>query len=424
MPEPIITLQRRLTIVGAIRAGGEKPERGVGKKLDAWRITSPRESLVRQASELYGGPVSQWQSPVGPEWQVYTDSPELPVLVMPGYSLRQTYELWEGATKRTRLCDGLEEELTAGPCICNLEGADACDLYTRLTVALPELDTVLGWRLISRGANAAHELPTMLALIEARSGQSTFAPARLRIDERRGVKDGQVVRFVVPSLDLGVGYLGLVNGAPDGTRATGEGFTPALGRGPTVEEALAVVTQPPPASLPRSGRRQEPVTTGPAPGPEPPLPQIAGDNPRQAPAEPAAESPAPTPEQEAPGGTTEPQTKARTEPQANKLNVLVGTLREGGYIATGQLWQAIAGLRKWDTDALIIELDGRDKIEHVLHWAPLRDALTRPEAMQLIDWLEAKEKKVAAGKAEPITEAVRTFWDPKPRGPGDLPSGY
>jgi hypothetical protein len=83
MPEPIIALQRRLSLVGAIRAGGEKPPRGVGAKLDAFRLTSPRRELLDQAAKLYGGEVTPWQSPVGQEWQVYTQHEELPVLVMP-----------------------------------------------------------------------------------------------------------------------------------------------------------------------------------------------------------------------------------------------------------------------------------------------------------------------------------------------------
>src|SRR5215831_14200689 len=154
MPEPIIQLQRRLTLVGALRAGGEKPERGVGKKLEAWRVTSPRRQLVEQAATLYGGEVSKWTGPNGDEFQTYTEVDELPVLLMPSYSLDQRYELWEGVTKRTRRCDGIEVELPDGTtqaCICNAENDDKCDLYTRLVVCLPEMDTVLGWRVITRG---------------------------------------------------------------------------------------------------------------------------------------------------------------------------------------------------------------------------------------------------------------------------------
>jgi Recombination directionality factor-like len=294
-PVPIIELQRRLTLVGAIRAGGEKPERGPGRKLESFRLTSPRQPLILQAAELYGGPVSPWRSPIGKEWQVYTEAEEIPVLVMPGYSLRQAYELWEGATKRTRLCDGLEEELTGGPCLCNAEGEDRCDLYTRLVVALPELDTVLGWRLISRGANAGHELPTMMALVEARAGGSPFVPARLRLDERRGVVNEQVVRYVVPTLDFGIGYAALA-GAQNGPRALPPGsdpgvrgeppvasgavsdasgaFIPAKRHDPSVREALEAISKP---GEPRSTRTAPLAPHHPAAKERPPLPTPTGD---------------------------------------------------------------------------------------------------------------------------------------------------
>jgi hypothetical protein len=177
-PVPLIELQRRLSLVGAIRAGGERPKSGraPGKKLEAWRITSPRQPLIEQAASLYGGTISPWEGPNGREFQVYTDVDELPVLVMPSYSLRQTYELWEGVTKRMRLCDGVDEELSGAPCICNQTGDDKCDVYTRLVVALPELDTVLGWRLISKGINAAHELPAMIGLIQHAGGSARSSP--------------------------------------------------------------------------------------------------------------------------------------------------------------------------------------------------------------------------------------------------------
>lgn len=203
-PTPIIELQRRLSIVGAIRCG-EKTERGAPKRLETFRITSPSRGLVDQAAALYGGDVSAWQSPSGSEWQVTTTANELTVLVMPGYSLKQTYELWEGATKRTRVCDG-QEMSDGAACLCDAEGVDRCDLYTRLVVALPELDTVLGWRLITKGVNAGHEIPTLMGLIHSVSEGRPFVPAKLRLVERSGVKDGQKVRYVVPTLDLGAGY--------------------------------------------------------------------------------------------------------------------------------------------------------------------------------------------------------------------------
>ena len=247
-PVPIIELQRRLSIVGAIRCG-ERTDKGAPRKLDTFRITSPDRKLVDQAAGLYGGAPAAWQSPSGPEWQVVTTSAELPVLVMPAYSLTQTYELWEGATKRSRVCDGTDM-IDGSPCLCNQEpGDDLCDLYTRLVVAMPELDTVLGWKLITKGVSAGHEIPTLMGLIRSVSDGKPFVPAKLRLVERHGVKDGQKVRFVVPTLDLGAGYaqLATLSAAPS-VPALPSGYTPVepkqLSVGVSVEEGLAAASAP------------------------------------------------------------------------------------------------------------------------------------------------------------------------------------
>lgn len=347
-PTPLIDLQRRLSLVGAIRAGGEKQPKAPGRKLENWRITSARKALIEQAAALYGGDVTPWQSPVGQEYQTYTAVDELPVLLMPSYSLRQTYELWEGATKRMRLCDGVDEELSGGPCICNQTGDDKCDLYTRLVVALPELDTLLGWRVITKGLNAAHELPTMLDAARATSDRP-FVPARLRLEQRRGVVNEQVTRFVVPTLDLGVGYAALAAG--NGSQAL---LTPA---DRDVHPVLEASTRAP-------AREDNPAPPDLAPPDEP----------------------------------HEGHMLQRDEPMWKKLNVLVGTLREGGHITTDGLYEAIASLRETAGLDLAAILNGYDE-EHVLHWSPLRDSLTRSEAHQLIDWLVEKERRVNAGGA-------------------------
>jgi hypothetical protein len=382
MPTPLIELQRRLSLVGAIRAGGQKPERGVGRKLEAWRITSPRQQLIEQAAALYGGEVTQWQSPVGNEWQVYTETSELPVLLMPSYSLRQTYELWEGATKRTRLCDGVDEELSGGPCICNEEGVDRCDLYTRLVVALPELDTLLGWRVITRGANAAGELPTMIDA--ARASGATFVPARLHLEQRRGVKDGQVVRFVVPVLDLGVGYAALA--------AATTPALPAASNGPTSERVLDAVV---PEGAPRSRRA---AAFGPESiSPEEARPHVVPD-----------------------AGEQSEQTYLATDAQKRKLDVLVSTLRKSGALTTDGLYDAVA-TRLRETAGLDLAATTPDYIDPhgvthkaldddgTTHYAPLRETLTRVEANTVIDWLVKLEVREAVVAAEPtVAESATT----------------
>lgn len=407
-PTPIIDLQRRLALVGAVRAGGEKPERGVGAKLDAYRLTSPRRELIEQAAQLYGGDVTPWQSPVGQEWQCYTTSEELPVLVMPGYSLQQSYELWEGTTKRTRKCDGVEDDVSGGPCVCNAEGVDRCDLYTRLVVALPELDTALGWRLITRGANAAHELPTMMALIEARAGGAAFVPARIRIAHRRGVKDGQTVRYVVPVLDLGLSYLDMAGAEAlqNGPRAPlpssdVTGYQPATRALTSTSDAVGAL------SAPRSGLGPRiPPMADPSPAdfnaePAPPV------DVEQTPDAPPVEQTPPPPSQfvapeDVPFGNeptaTTPQSRHRTEPQATKLNVLIGKLRTPGHITTDGLYKAVAQMRGVGGLELANSLGGYDE-NHVLHWSPLRDSLDRAEANMLIDRLAIMEARIAGEQA-------------------------
>jgi hypothetical protein len=426
-PEPLISLQRRLTIVGAIRAGGEKPDRGVGKKLEHWRITSPRRQLVEQASALYGGAVSKWTSPIGEEWQCYTDVDELPVLVMPSYSVRQSYELWEGATKRTRLCDGVEDELSGGPCICNAQEDDKCDLYTRLVVCLPALDTVLGWRLITRGTVAGHELPTMMALINAQAGGATFVPAKLRLDQRKGVKDGQTVRYVVPVLDLAVSYLALAGPAADGSaRELPSGASPTPHpprREPTVEQALSAVAQP-------ASPQRNPSRTAAAYGP---VDDLDMDSVRA----PAVPSEAPQPQQTTatapPEAATSSQTKAITDPQARKLNVLVGKLRPD-HLTTEHLYQAVAKMRNLDVGIMAQVIEGSIDADGVFHFGPLRDSLTRVEAMQLIDRLVQLEGQAGVGETageQPERPASTSAGDadpgPDPSRPlafGEFPAGY
>ena len=366
-PVPIIDLQRRLSLVGAIRCG-EKSERGAPRRLDTFRITSPSRTLVGQAAGLYGGVPSEWQSPSGLEWQVTTTTTELPVLVMPGYSLRQTYELWEGATKRSRLCDG--QEMSDGtPCLCEKEGVDKCDLYTRLVVALPELDTVLGWRLISKGVNAGHEIPTLMGLILSVADGKPFVPAKLRLVERSGVKDGQKVRYVVPTLDLGAGYTAIAAASAPSREISPPAYTPIekqLAAPVAVSEALELTDA---GRKVRTGRSAAPMSD-------------VGDDFDAAPV-PASHHPA----------TTAP-TDYLTSAQAKKLNVLVGKLRPE-RITTDQLWAAVAKGRGVTVDDLVGRIGGRDTAG-VLHWALLRDCLSKTEASNLIERLSKLETEGAA----------------------------
>lgn len=245
-PQPIIARQRALSRVGEVRIGGERPARGAGKKLEHFRLTSQQRDIIDRCAELYGGKVTPWQSPAGDAWQLYTDAEALPCMVVVGYSLRQTYELWEGASKRLRQCDGIEEEFSGGPCICNTEGEDKCKTITRLMVVLPATGTLLGWQVRSQGENAARELAGSMAIVEQVAQGRAFVAATLRLMPRRSTINGQVVKYAVPVLDIDPAEMGARPSALDPGAAplaieAGEAttYTPlAVPDGPSPSEAL------------------------------------------------------------------------------------------------------------------------------------------------------------------------------------------
>lgn len=365
-PEPIISIQRRLAEAGRIRMG-EKGPKGEPKRLNHWRLTSPDKGLIEQAAGLYGGSPNPWESPTGPQFQLTTETNELPVLVLVNYSLRQSYEYRTSPTLVERRCDGVEMD-DGQPCLCAAEGEDKCDLITRLTVALPELTTLLGWRLESKGENAARELLGSLELVQGVAQGRPFVPAKLRIVERRGNVNGQPVRYVVPVLDCQVSYQALASQVPALEAGNGadapSGYRPieAVRERGSLREALTAA----PVATTRSGRSAAPIPEGdPLEFDDQPIP-VPDDTPR-----------AEVVEVKKPPKITADQKK--------KLNVLVGQLRESGRLHTEHLYSAVATLRGWPGVTELADVLGVDPTD--LHWAPLRDDLSKDEAHNLIDRL-------------------------------------
>lgn len=371
-PTPLIEIQRRLAEAGRIRMG-EKGDKGQPKRLTTWRITSADRSLVEQAAGCYGGEPKPWESPTGPQFEVVTTSTELPVLVMPGYSFSQGYEFRTSPTLVERRCDGIEMD-DGKPCVCNAEGDDKCVLLTRLTVALPELTTMLGWRLETKGDNAARELLGSMDLVAGVAAGRPFVPAKLRIVERRGNVNGQAVRYVVPVVDIAVAYGALLGGEQGRERAAlPVGYTPIEPRatnGVSLEEGLReaetqTLRKPPRVELIEDDEILD-DESGALPSPSAVSPDAAVD---------APESPKPTTR------------------QRNQIGAFISALRdERPVVTTEQLWANIAKARERDVEFLILGLGGRDDAG-VLHFGPLLASLTRVEASRLIDWFKRVEEK-------------------------------
>lgn len=212
MPISPLVLQTRHAELGRIRIGEKDPDRGYPRKLTSFRFTSLSRRYVEDLGALYGGSPAQWDNNGVPSWQVLSESSDIPVLVVKG-GVSQWFEWWQGGGIMHR-CDGIIDSATGEPCdqvstvATRVRGKEvrvnphqSAAPTTRLSVILPELEAIGVWRLETHGWNAAAEIPAVAELAEM---VSQMVPARLTLQERRTVKDGQVSRFVVPVLDLQV----------------------------------------------------------------------------------------------------------------------------------------------------------------------------------------------------------------------------
>jgi hypothetical protein len=196
----IIGLQRRLVEVGRIRMG-EKNERGLPTRLETWKLTSRDELRLRAAAKIFGGEVTEWKDHPG-HFALVTETDSLPILLMPGQALSQHYELWSGGGCKRR-CDGLNESISDGSCLCDPDARE-CKPHTRLNVLLPDVAGIGAWRLDTQGYYAATELSGTVDLLEVATMRGVLLPARLRIDQRAVLREGQTKRFPVPTLDIDV----------------------------------------------------------------------------------------------------------------------------------------------------------------------------------------------------------------------------
>lgn len=325
---PIITIQQRMTEVGRIRLGEQVPTKG-GRtrpsRLDRFRLTSHSRPAIESAADVYGGTVNPWQSPAGPQWQLTIEADALEVIVAPGESFSQWFELWSGGGCERR-CDGVALETFKGrdvrdqglACACPrdteervaqaAEGA-ACKPTTRLAVWLPRLAGIGVWRAETHGFYAAAELPGVVGLLQGLAAQGYRPVASMRIATRTVKRPGSATKtFPVLELDLpdvtlsgllgagaalpgeAVAVLGPGGGpqGPAGPRQLGPGAQgpggfdePPTGRRPARGERVTRPGTGTPPELPAESTMRRPAPAGPRSSPEPgnaPLPFPVDDD--------------------------------------------------------------------------------------------------------------------------------------------------
>ncbi|MBT9255402.1 hypothetical protein KMZ30_07425 [Phycicoccus sp. KQZ13P-1] len=226
MPIDPIVLQRRHAEVGRIRLGvqqdtGRKRNgRAVTRpaKLETFRFTSASRELVDAVAAVYGGEVKPWANGNLQQWEVITPANVVPVFVVKN-GVTQWMETWSGGGCVHR-CDGVRD-VEGNLCDPDDPQHREARATTRLSVMLPEIESIGVWRLESHGYNAAAEIP-MVAELAQHVGD--LVPAVLRVVERVSRSGGETKRFMVPQLDLLV--------TKDRLREIAD---TAAGRGPSLE---------------------------------------------------------------------------------------------------------------------------------------------------------------------------------------------
>lgn len=207
---PITDIQRNHAPVFSVRFGEKQGNRPV-KLMGKIRVTSSNRNVVQAFVDQYGGEVRQWEE----GWEAYLPRTDLPIMVLPGQSIQQWWELYKGGTCDRR-CDGETETLSGKPCICpsNIDERIAdkysCSPMTRLTFLCPEVEILGAGSLVTHGKIAAETLPQAVSVAEAALARGEMVPATLRAVQ----KVGKNRQYVIPQIEItGTSLLQLMSGS-------------------------------------------------------------------------------------------------------------------------------------------------------------------------------------------------------------------
>jgi hypothetical protein len=219
-------LPKKASELGRIRIGDLEPNKKGGgthpRKLENFRLTSNNKPLLHLAANLYGGEVQDWpEAPTTGQWELYTTTNSLDVLIPTFSAITISYEVWSGGGCQRR-CNGerithcpLDEDQIGRDCVCPADEQErgklaqdgkACARILRLNVILPDLPGTGVWRLDTKGFYATAELLGTLDMLKEAGAEHMMIEALLRLEQRsvKRVVGGQpkstTLKFAVPTL--------------------------------------------------------------------------------------------------------------------------------------------------------------------------------------------------------------------------------
>lgn len=278
---PIVDIQKRFRELGRIRMG-KKGARGAPQKLDTWRLTSKYREALEEAAKHYGGTVQEWNDAPGDgdQFELILDTDAIDIVIPPGQTLSQWYEMWSGGGCQKR-CDGQRQILRDVPCSCPTDPSEkmdaaaagnACKPVTRLNVILPKLPDLGVWRLESHGYHAAAELAGMAQISARATAQGHLLPARLRLDSRTVKRPGKPPNhFKVPVIETSATF-----GEVLASLGAGDGPTMAIGAPVERKQLPGSAPEPENVSFEIEQHRPDAAEEGSMPGAPPPVPASTG----------------------------------------------------------------------------------------------------------------------------------------------------
>lgn len=250
---PLLDVQRAYAESFRLRLG-ELRKNDKGKAFPAAlngqiRVTASSPEVVDAFTAVYGGTRRPWGDG---DFEAYLPTAALPVMILPGDSLQQWWELWDSGGLLRR-CDG-HRQTTGQPCACSerIEARMAderqCKPTTRLHVVCPAV-AVLGTGLLTtRGLIAGATLPGAIAIAQRLLEQGEMVGAILRVVRHAGRRT-----YVYPHIEIIGRSLAELMGAERPELAglpSGEGLPAGAPAGDT-PASIPGKWQPAPAALVR-----------------------------------------------------------------------------------------------------------------------------------------------------------------------------